>query len=625
MSGITGIFRRDGRDVDPDQINKMNNMLAHRGPDGLRIWCEGPVAFGHQMLHTTSESLYEELPFEDEDSGLVITADARIDNRTELAKKLGVEDNKYNPDSYFILKAYEKWGENCPEELIGDFAFAIWDKSREKLFCVRDHMGIKTLFYYLSDDAFYFTTEIKALFTIPDIPRKLNELKVAIHLMNVHEDKKFTFYDQIFPLNSSSYVTVGTDKTEYGKYWKLDPSSKIVMASEEEYTNSFLEIFEEAIRCRLRSAFPIGFNLSGGLDSSSIVCMAKKILNKSNPYPTKINTFSFVFDDFKQCDERYYIQKVIDKGAIEPFFMKGDNILPTQRIKDILFYLNRPFLSPNLSLLFNYHENIRNKNIRVLFCGDPGDAVVSYGQKYLIDLTTTLHWHQLIKEINGMSEKYEIPKTKIFKEEIIIPFIPYFFKKIYRNYNKESYLNIMNPEFSNRTNFWNYYLESSLKYKDQANNSKKYHYYSLCHYSFQYYYEIKDSVNAAFSMEGRYPFFDKRLIEFCYALPTKMKVKLGWDRYILRKSMEGILPKEVQWRSMSTKTDFDPIYQKNLVGEHKLLEEITMDSEGIIGRFVDLDHYKDIYADYCVDGKSGSKQLWLVATLYLWLKNQEFV
>ena len=145
MSGITGIFRRDGQDVDQADINNMNDKISHRGPDGSRIWCEGQVAFGHQMLHTTPESLQEILPFEDKESGLVITADARIDNRKSLSLKLGIEDNKYVSDSYFILKAYEKWGEKCPEKLLGDFTFAIWDENRETLFCARDHMGVSLL------------------------------------------------------------------------------------------------------------------------------------------------------------------------------------------------------------------------------------------------------------------------------------------------------------------------------------------------------------------------------------------------------------------------------------------------------------------------------------------------
>lgn len=108
----------------------MNDRLAHRGKDGTGVWFDGSVALGHQMLHTTQESLHEKLPFKDENSGMIITADARIDNRAELAPLLNLEDSKNVPDSAFILKAYKMWGEQCPKELLGDFAFAIWDPKR---------------------------------------------------------------------------------------------------------------------------------------------------------------------------------------------------------------------------------------------------------------------------------------------------------------------------------------------------------------------------------------------------------------------------------------------------------------------------------------------------------------
>ena len=118
MSAITGIFYRDGRTVDSKLIKKMNDKLSHRGKDGSNIWCEGPIAFGHQMLFTTQESLQEKLPFHDKKARLVITADARIDNRKELSEELEIEDKENVSDSYFILKSYEKWGEKCPEHLL---------------------------------------------------------------------------------------------------------------------------------------------------------------------------------------------------------------------------------------------------------------------------------------------------------------------------------------------------------------------------------------------------------------------------------------------------------------------------------------------------------------------------
>jgi len=261
MSSITGIFYRDGQTVKPEIITKMNNRLAHRGPDGSSVWNKGPIGFGHQMLWTTSESLHEKLPFNDEKSGLIITADARIDNRKELSEELGIEDKEEISDSYYILKSYEKWGERCPKYLLGDFSFAIWDENEEKLFCARDHMGIKSFYYYLNENIFVFGTEIKALFVIKEVPYELNERKLALFLIKDILDKNMTFYEMINGLEPSHSLTLTKSGASIKQYWNLDPKKEIIMDSDEEYFQTFKDIFNEAVKCRLRSNFPIGFFL----------------------------------------------------------------------------------------------------------------------------------------------------------------------------------------------------------------------------------------------------------------------------------------------------------------------------------------------------------------------------
>ena len=218
MSAITGMFLINGRAVDSNLFKKMNDSLRHRGPDGSGIWVNGPVALGHQMLHTTSESLHEKLPFKDETSGLVITADARIDNRDELAPLLKLENSEKVSDSLFILRSYQKWGDKCPEKLLGDFAFAIWDTVKEQLFCARDHMGIKPFYYYLSDDAFYFATEIKSLFNLLDVHPRLNELRVAYHLIIKFVDE-LTFYENIISLTAAHSLKIDHKGNDILRYW----------------------------------------------------------------------------------------------------------------------------------------------------------------------------------------------------------------------------------------------------------------------------------------------------------------------------------------------------------------------------------------------------------------------
>src|ERR1051325_5986527 len=179
MSASAGIYCRDNRPVDRASLERMLRLLAHRGVDGAGLWTSEHIGIGHRLLQTTPEARNEKLPFITSDRSLAITVDARIDNRDELLKALHIDDRPPVEigDGEIILRAYKKWGEGTPQKLLGDFAFAIWDKHEQKLFCARDHFGVKQLYYYASDRSFAFATEIKALLCLPFVPTLLNEAR----------------------------------------------------------------------------------------------------------------------------------------------------------------------------------------------------------------------------------------------------------------------------------------------------------------------------------------------------------------------------------------------------------------------------------------------------------------
>ena len=156
MSAIAGLMHLDRHPVDIGHLQKMIHTLAHRGPDGTDLWCDGQIGLGHCLLQTTPESLSEKLPLSNPSQTLVLTADARIDNRTDLIQQLSLDTPENITDSDLILATYEQWGDACPEYLIGDFAFAIWDATHQHLFCARDHFGVKPFFYYGSGQLFCF-------------------------------------------------------------------------------------------------------------------------------------------------------------------------------------------------------------------------------------------------------------------------------------------------------------------------------------------------------------------------------------------------------------------------------------------------------------------------------------
>ena len=341
MSAISGIYYMDGRSIDPNLIKNMNEALSHRGPDGFDISVYETVAFGHQMLQTTPESIHEKLPFEDKNSSLIITADARIDNREELSKELDIENNEKFSDSYFILKAYQRWGENCPEKLLGDFTFAIYDKKEEKLFCARDRMGVRSFYYYLSDNAFYFATEIKAILSIPELSFEINEVRVAQYLLSELKDREITFYEGIRRLPAAHSLKINSDGFLLNKYWSFDPDFELKLPSNEDYVNKFRDIFMDAVKCRLRSNISPGFLLSGGLDSSSIVCTAKFLNANKEDY---LKTFSAVFDDIQECDEKEFINAIVSENCVEPYYIHADKISPLVDYEKVFFMKMNHFL-----------------------------------------------------------------------------------------------------------------------------------------------------------------------------------------------------------------------------------------------------------------------------------------
>ena len=618
MSAITGIFYRDGRKVDPDQMKKMNDRLSHRGKDGSAIWCQGSVGLGHQMLWTTPESLQEKLPFHDEKAGLVITADARIDNRKELSQELFIEDKENVSDSYFILKSYEKWGEKCPEYLLGDFAFAIWDENEEKLFCARDHMGVKPFYYYLDDEMFVFGTEIKAILTLEDVPCELNKLKMAENLCLVFDDKKITFYDKIIRLVPANFLFMDNKNFNIKKYWVLDIKKEINLDSNEEYSDAFLEIFTEAVKCRLRSTFPIGSLLSGGLDSSSIVGTAQKILSKTSN--NKLETYSATFEKTPECDEQFFINKIIEAYDVKPHFVEADKLSPLSQVNKVLWHLEEPYFTVNFYFHWHIHQQAQEQDVRIMLDGLDGDTTVSHGKRFEFDYFKSLKWIKGLKEVYMHSKR---TKSNILKRHLftyfLLPLIPEFIiRRLPITVPDMGSFNLINNDLARETNVKEKVKIYGNKYR-MARSSKSFHYLILNAGILQYILEIVDKSAAAANIEERYPFFDKRLIEFCLALPLEQKLNNGWSRIIMRRAMKNILPYEIKWRE--DKAMLGPNFRKNLlIYEKNLIENLLFNKEYLIKDYVNIISLHNIFSRFISKKPTNTLSLFGVVTIVLWIQ-----
>ena len=618
MSAIAGVYLLDGSPVDPDRLKRMNDRLSHRGPDCSGLWCEGSVGLGHQMLWTTPESLHEKLPLEAD--GLVITADARVDNREELLPELGLREDV--SDSEVILETYRKWGRDCVDRLLGDFAFVVWDKAKGELFSARDHMGVKPFYYYHEPGKiFAFATEIKALFAW-GVPREINEVRIGDYLTSMLEDREITFYENILRLPAASLLTVNKEKMATLKYWSLDPKREIKMGSDEEYERAFRGIFEEAVRCRLRSAFPIGSMLSGVMDSSSIVCMARELLPKDR----RLKTFSIIYDHNKECDERNYINAVLKKGALESYFIHGDEIGPLNEIRKMLWHEDQPFYAPNLFLNWAIYKESREQKVRILLDGVDGDSSVSHGIAYITELTGKGKFFSALREVIGLSKRRKRSAWKILKTNSINPFIPENLRQARirwrtdRGNSKKA--GLANPIFAEKIDIAGRKKILQRERSKPSMTASEGHLRSLIWGGQQYFLEITNAASAAFSLESRYPFFDKRLMEFCLSLPGDQKIRSGWTRWILRSALKGILPEMIYFRG--DKSDLSSNFLKCILKLNRdILDDLTSNKIELICMYVSASYLIEQYASQ-LRGQSDVKRtidLFLSSVLALWLES----
>jgi asparagine synthase (glutamine-hydrolysing) len=642
----------------------MNLILAHRGPDGAGVWTEGAVGLGHRLLWTTPESLHERLPMVSTSGNIVLTADARIDNRDQLIAALGLGDRAAEDitDSALILAAYEKWGERCPERLLGDFAFVIWDRRQQTLFCARDHFGVKPLYYYYGPGhLFACASEIKALLCLPKVPRQLNEVQVADYLAGIFEDKATTFYQNILRLPPAHSATVSAQGIRLRCYWSLDPTSELRLGTDEEYAAAYREIFTEAVRCRLRSAFPRGSHLSGGLDSSSVTCVARKLSQQTD---TPLwHTFSNIFEDVPQCDERPFINTVLAQGGYIPHYIHADRSSPLMDLERVFWHQDEPSIGPNHFLPWQLNEAASRAGVRVVLDGFDGDSTVSHGVVRFTELAHAGQWTTFAQEANGVSQHFSVSPVgllqaygltslqELAKRQRWLAFaatinqLNKFFQVSRRDLIWKHGLKalmpsrtpgkrdstgdldpIIAPDFARRAGLRERIRALNRDRPNPARTVREDQWRTLTSGLFPWVLELSDRAATAFAIEVRHPFMDKRLIEFCLALPPEQKLHQGWSRIVARRAMAGLLPEEIRWRG--GKTDMNPNFVHGLLkNNRRVLDKLIFDLPERIEKYVDSSTLHQVYERLIGQEKVKIEDVmtvWKGATLAYWLRQSSF-
>jgi len=581
-------------------VTSMMDTLRYRPHDSDAIRQLGPAAFGHQSLAVTPEATHEALPLV-EDAWLV-TADLRLDNRAELARSLGVSGHW--GDGALVARAYERWGAACAEHLLGDFALAIWDQRLGSLFCARDHLGMKPFFYFVDGRTVAFGSEIKALLALDRIPRAVNLSMIRDHLLGLPGDADATFYEGIFRLPPGSTLTLGQEGAPViREYWRLDPARELPATGDDDVVEEFRSLFTEAVSCRLRSATPVGATLSGGFDSSAVVCSARKLLDPAAP----LHAFSVRFPQVPECDEGAFIECIRGIGGVVGHDVPGDAGSPLRDMLPVFDHFDEPSLIQNLHLTCAAYRAASAQGIRVMLDGHDGDTAIAKApveqgpatarRRSPVRRLASLALHPRRALTSIRSRLFRVPKNAIDPRWVL------------------------SEELSRQTDA-RARLDAFLQAAKAASaaGDRQHHLRRLTNGYPVYASETIATLGAVFGIEPRHPFYDRRLLELCLALPPSLKNRDGFTRYVARRALDGVLPDPVRWRP--DKTNLAPQFHRGFRARDRELVRGTLDeNRAQLAPFLDLARVEKRFQRYAEGPDDGAgTALWSVVTLALWLR-----
>lgn len=549
MSGILGIYYRDGAPVDRELLETMRSRMAYWGPDGSQILCRDSVGFGQFMLFNTPESLNERLPRYATEDGLLFTCEARIDNRQELFSALSVPFDERNdmPDSELILRAYRKWGLDCPDYLLGDWSFAIWDEKKKHLFLARDHRGSTALYYYLDHKIFAFASSIKALLVLPGLNLQINELYLAQKLVSWPPDPpENTIYEGIKRLLDAHCLLITSEQVKVWRYWFMENTPELRQKSRQEYIEGFLEHYREAVRCRLRSYRPVCAQLSSGLDSGSVVALAAEELRgqgKRLQAYTSVPVFDVNYQLLNWYPDEWPLASATAAycGNVDLQAIPAKDLTPIQAIHRALEIHHEPLHAvSNIYWNLQMLESAKVKGFGALLTGQSGNATVSWmgwqGSISLFTLIRQQEWKQIIE-------------YKILAPTLLASLYPYY-RRLRSKGDKEPWsgYSAINSDFAHRINLLGRMRASG--YDPTLSNFTR----SSREARFNWLLPGKSIVDAilaeigaAYDLEVRDPTVDKRVIEYCLSIPDNFYITDNESkREVIRQSMEGYLPDAVR-------------------------------------------------------------------------------
>jgi asparagine synthase (glutamine-hydrolysing) len=638
MCGIAGIVQLNQGPVDSALLERMTKELAHRGPDGegyvllaqggekplpvrgsLHDSVRGGTAYtiglGHRRLAIVDLTPLGHQPMGTEDGRLWITYNGEIYNAPELRQELIGLGHPFrsSSDTEVLLKAYRQWGRHCLERLNGMFAFALWDDHEGVLFAARDRFGIKPFYYRREDARFLFASEVKALLCDSSFIAAPYEPAVYEFLTRGKQDHtRDTFFRDIQQLTPGEWLMLrpGASKDSrlaHAHWWSVPTGTFSV--SEDEAVTRTRELLEDSVRLQLRADVPVGSCLSGGLDSSSIVCLMAALL-EGKPRP---QTFSSIQDN-PRFDERRYLRAVVARTGVLNREVLPDPTQLWESLPHVLWHQDEPIAGTSVLAQWTVMQAAGRNGVKVLLDGQGGDELLlGYPRHFglhLADLIKTCRWVEAIREWQAWRQVHGSlhPTAVAGAVRGLLPESTAGWLRR-RVTGEDGWLA---PGFRTRVAQAARTIDGTCsRMAQQTIRILERDLPALLHY--------EDRNAMAFSVEARVPFLDHRLVEWLLTLPADFKLRRGITKRVLRKAMAGKLPDEVQSRTdkMGFVTPED--YWLRVTWRDKI--ERMLESESLRSRpYWRAPALKEWYRRYRDGQAGGGATLWRCLSVETWLR-----
>ena len=540
MSVQAGIWNFDGRPVDRKLLENLSQSLRQQGPDGESYYVDNSIALLYRPFHTTAESRREKQPYTS-NQRFIFTWDGRLDNREVLIADLRSDLDASPTDLAIFAAAFDRWDTDCFRRIVGDWAVSVWKPEHRELLFAADYMGIRHFFYYLKNDRVWWSTDLSPLVLLAGDKFHVDDDYVAGYFAH-DPDAHLTPYREIREVPPGHFVSVRNGSACVKRYWRFSALSRIRYKTDREYEDHFRHVFRESVRRRLRSDSPMLAELSGGLDSSSIVCMADDILSKEGAQTPRVDTLSYYDKTEPHGDDWIYFRKIEEKRGRVGSHIDASKLGTAPASLEYTEFSPLPgYLASGRHLEAERAAVVQGGGYRVVLSGIGGDEFlggIPNPTAHLADLIVQLNFISLARQLVAWSLVKRRPWTHLLWQASVSLLPPSLGQYLIKEARVEPWID---KGFAKRTKLAIHLLDVDEHFGMWLPTRRSYVGGVLLMAN-----KLAKWKSSSMALEeSRYPFLDQGLLEFILSIPASQLLRPGERRSLMRRSLADLVPHEI--------------------------------------------------------------------------------